>query len=70
MYIHSKNVQAIAVTLGTAYDQWCLSQIARILGKNKEADYYYKCATITVTYIIARQAFPSQRSKGEMDNPI
>lgn len=36
--------QAIAVTLGTAYDQWCLSQIARILGKNKEADYYSKCA--------------------------
>lgn len=36
--------QAIAVTLGTAYDQWCLSQIARILGRDKEADHYLKCA--------------------------
>lgn len=36
--------QPIAVTLGTAYDQWCLSQIARALGKNDEADYYLKCS--------------------------
>ena len=26
--------QPIAVTLGTAYDQWCLSQIAQELGKS------------------------------------
>ena len=36
--------QPIAVTLGTAYDQWCLSQIAAALGKKEEADYYLKCA--------------------------
>lgn len=36
--------QPIAVTLGTAYDDWCLSQIARELGKNDEADYYLKRA--------------------------
>ena len=36
--------QPIAVTLGTAYDQWCLSQIARTLGKAEEADYYLKCS--------------------------
>ncbi|WP_234999310.1 GH92 family glycosyl hydrolase [Parabacteroides chinchillae] len=32
--------QPVAVTLGTAYDEWCLSQIARELGKTDEADYY------------------------------
>jgi len=36
--------QPIAVTLGTAYDQWCLSQIAKALGKNDEADYYLQCS--------------------------
>ena len=36
--------QPIAVTLGMAYDQWCLSQIARILGRNEEADYNLKAS--------------------------
>ena len=36
--------QPIAVTLGMAYDQWCLSHIARILGRNEEADYNLKCS--------------------------
>ena len=36
--------QPVAVTLGMAYDQWCLSQIARELGRNEEADYYLKCS--------------------------
>ncbi len=32
--------QPVAVTLGTAYDQWCLSQIAKELGRTAEADYF------------------------------
>lgn len=36
--------QPVAVTLGTAYDQWCLSQIAAALGLDEEAAYYAKCA--------------------------
>jgi predicted alpha-1,2-mannosidase len=36
--------QPVAVTLGTAYDQWCLSLIARELGKEEEADYYLRCS--------------------------
>ncbi|NDV60339.1 GH92 family glycosyl hydrolase [Bacteroides sp. 519] len=36
--------QPIAVTLGTAYDQWCLSQIATALGLKEEAAYYAQCA--------------------------
>lgn len=34
--------QPIAVTLGTAYDEWCLSQIAQELGKKEEADHYLR----------------------------
>lgn len=36
--------QPIAVTLGTAYDQWCLAQIANALGKNEEKKHYMQCA--------------------------
>ena len=36
--------QPIAVTLGMAYDQWCLSLIARELGLKDEADHYLKCS--------------------------
>lgn len=39
---HFEKRQPIPVTLGTAYDQWCLSQIAIALGKSKEADYYFR----------------------------
>jgi predicted alpha-1,2-mannosidase len=43
--VHSwEKRQPIAVTLGTAYDHWCLSLIARELGKTDEADYYLKCS--------------------------
>ncbi|MDR0845223.1 MAG: glycoside hydrolase family 92 protein [Tannerella sp.] len=36
--------QPMAVTLGTAYDHWCLSLIARELGRTDEADYYLRCS--------------------------
>lgn len=36
--------QAVAVTLGTSYDQWCLSRIAGALGLEKEANYYQSCS--------------------------
>lgn len=36
--------QPIAVTLGTSYDQWCLSVIADKLGKYAEARHYLKCS--------------------------
>lgn len=36
--------QPVAVTLGTSYDQWCLSQLAGILGKEDEASHYAECA--------------------------
>jgi len=36
--------QPIAVTLGTSYDEWCLSQIAKELGKTSDYQYFLKCA--------------------------
>jgi len=36
--------QAVAVTLGTSYDDWCLSQIASTLGKSNDAAYFKKCS--------------------------
>lgn len=39
--VHSwEKRQPIAVTLGTVYDEWCLSQIAKLLGKTDEYDYF------------------------------
>ena len=47
--------QPVAVTLGTVYDEWCLSQIAKQLGKEEDYKYFlqrslnyktiYNCAT-------------------------
>jgi predicted alpha-1,2-mannosidase len=34
--------QPVAVTLGTAYDEWCLSQIAKELGKTEDYEYFLK----------------------------
>ena len=43
--VHSwEKRQPIAVTLGTAYDQWCLHLLAKALGKSEEAAYYLECA--------------------------
>lgn len=43
--VHSfEKRQPVAVTLGTSYDQWCLSRIAAALGKTTEAKHYLQCA--------------------------
>ena len=36
--------QPVAVTLGTSYDEWCLSQIAKELGKTDDCKYFLKCS--------------------------
>lgn len=36
--------QPVAVTLGTSYDEWCLSQMAEELGKSDEASYFKKAS--------------------------
>jgi predicted alpha-1,2-mannosidase len=43
--VHSwEKRQPVAVTLGTSYDHWCLSLIARALGKTDEADHFLRCS--------------------------
>ena len=43
--VHSfEKRQPIAVTLGTAYDQWCLAEIARALWKTDDYNYFLKCS--------------------------
>lgn len=39
---HFESRQPVAVTLGTSYDEWCLAQIAKELGKTKEYQYFLK----------------------------
>jgi len=36
--------QPVAVTLGTSYDEWCLAQIAKDLGKTDDYKYFLKCS--------------------------
>jgi len=40
----SERRQPVAVTLGTSYDEWCLSQIAKELGKTDDYQYFLKCS--------------------------
>jgi len=41
--VHSwEKRQPIAVTLGTAYDEWCLAQIAKELGKSDDYHFFLK----------------------------
>ena len=43
--VHSfERRQPVAVTLGTAYDEWCLAQLAKALGKNDDYDFFSKKA--------------------------
>ncbi len=43
--VHSfERRQPVAVTLGTSYDEWCLSQIAKELGKTDDYKYFLKCS--------------------------
>jgi len=45
-YVHNvhrfEKRQSVAVTLGTCYDDWCLSQIAKTLGKEDDYQYFLK----------------------------
>ncbi|MCK5729543.1 MAG: GH92 family glycosyl hydrolase, partial [Draconibacterium sp.] len=37
---HFESRQPVAVTLGTVYDEWCLSQIASIIGNEEDHKYF------------------------------
>lgn len=44
--------QPVAVTLGTSYDQWCLSRIAETLGKKMKLRTIYNALTITGIFLM------------------
>ncbi len=37
---HFESRQPVAVTLGTVYDEWCLSQIAKLVGNDEDHKYF------------------------------
>ena len=41
---HFEKRQAIAVTLGNSYDNWCLAEIAKTLGKADDYEYFLKAS--------------------------
>ncbi|TWT83649.1 Glycosyl hydrolase family 92 [Planctomycetes bacterium CA13] len=41
---HFENRQSVAVTLGTAYDDWCIAQLAKTLDKKDDYDRFMKRA--------------------------
>ena len=41
--------QAVSVTIENSYDDWCVAQLAKALGKQEDATYFTKLLTITKT---------------------
>ena len=55
-YIHSfEKRQPVAVTLGTAYDNWCLSRIAAHVGNDKDAG---QCSLYQILHVIHASCLP------------
>lgn len=55
--------QPVAVTLGTAYDEWCLSRIADFIGDKKAAEHYRKLALNYRTIYNAETGFFHPKDK-------
>lgn len=68
---HFEKRQPIAVTLGTSYDQWCLSQIAEDLGKKDDAEHYLKCSyNYRNVYNTETQFFHPKDKNGKFIEPF
>ena len=58
--------QAVAVTLEHCFDDWCLSQMAKELGKNEDYEYFMKRAHNYQNLFDARNGYMAPRNaKGE-----
>lgn len=70
--VHSfEGRQPVAVTLGTVYDEWCLSEIARILGKQDEAnDFLFRSYNYYKIYNHETAFFHPKDDKGEFIEPF
>jgi predicted alpha-1,2-mannosidase len=43
-YVTPERRQSVSVTLENSYDDWCVAQLARALGKKEDAEYFTKLA--------------------------
>lgn len=70
--VHSfEKRQAVAVTLGTSYDEWCLSQIAKALGKTDDYKQFLKASyNYRNLYNPATNFFHPKNKDGEFIQPF
>ena len=67
----SEKRQPVAVTLGTAYDEWCLAQIAGKLNKTDDYNYFSKCAkNYRTLFNPATNFFHPKDDKGNFITPF
>ncbi len=63
--------QPVAVTLGTVYDEWCLSQIAKIIGNEEDHHYFLKRSyNYRKLYNAETAFFHPKDNKGEFIMPF
>ena len=63
--------QPVAVTLGTAYDQWCLAQLAKDLGLDEDYKYFTECSfNYRNLFHPETKFFHPKDSKGEFIQPF
>jgi predicted alpha-1,2-mannosidase len=68
---HFERRQPVAVTLGTAYDQWCLAELADVLGKTGDAAYFREASLNYRKLFNAKTKFFHPRdSRGEFIEPF
>ena len=68
---HFESRQPVAVTLGTVYDEWCLAQIAKILGKEEDYNYFYnRSFNYRTLYNPESSFFHPKDNEGEFIRPF
>lgn len=70
--VHSfEKRQPVAVTLGTAYDEWCLAQLAKDLGHEQDYEYFLKRSfNYRNLFNPETKFFHPKDSKGEFIQPF
>lgn len=68
---HFESRQPVAVTLGTVYDEWCLSQIAETLGNEEDYKYFLE-RSYNYRKLFNRETsfFHPKNAKGEFIEPF
>jgi predicted alpha-1,2-mannosidase len=61
-YVTPERRQSVSVTLETSYDDWCVAQLAKALGKDADAEYFTKLANNYRNMYDARIGFMAPKS--------